>query len=140
MMTQWAKPALDRCQLVLFPTCLDEAIPRAHPVRLLDDILSRLDWSGLEAKYHVNRGQPAIPPRMLDGVIWHEVLTRIRSSGALEEALHVRLDFRRLAEDRTIDHTTLSEFRRKHPTELKALFVKIGLLAREMGWLSLDLL
>ena len=58
----------------------------------------------------------------------------------MEEALRVRLDFRWLAEGRTIDPTTLSEFRRQHPQELKDLFVKIGLLAREMGWLSLDLL
>lgn len=139
-MTQWAKPVLDRCQLVLFPERLEEAIPRAHAVRLLDDILSRLDWSGFEAKYHVHRGQPAIHPRIVAGVILYGLLTRIRSSRALEEALHVRLDFRWLAEGRTIDHSTLSEFRRKHPLELKDLFVKMGLLAREMGWLSLDLL
>ena len=139
-MTQWAKPVLDREQLVLFPKRLDEAIAPEHPVRLLEDILSRLDWSDWEAKYHVNRGQPAIPPRVLAGVILYGLLTRIRSSRALEEALRVRLDFRWLAEGRTIDPTTLSEFRRQHPQELKDLFVKIGLLAREMGWLSLDLL
>jgi transposase len=140
MMTQWAKPAWDRCQLVLFPQRLDEAVAREHPVRLLDDILSRLDWTAWEAKYHVNLGQPAIHPRVLAGVILYGLLTRIRSSRALEEALHVRLDFRWLAEGRALDHSTLSEFRRKHPPELKDLFINIGLLAREMGWLSLELL
>jgi hypothetical protein len=43
-----------------------------------------------------------------------------------------------LAEGRSIDHTTLSEFRRKYPEPLKDLFVQIGLLARELGWLSLE--
>ena len=139
-MTQWAKPPQDRSQWVLFPERLDEAVASDHLVRLLDDILCRLDWTSWEATYHVNRGQPAIPPRVLAGVILYGLLTRIRSSRGLEDALTVRWDFRWLVEGRTIDHTTLSEFRRKHPEELKNLFVQIGLVAREMGWLSLELL
>lgn len=137
-MTQWAKPPQDRSQIVMFSRMLDDAIPADHVVRLLDDILCRLDWSAWEAKYHVNRGQPAIHPRVLASVILYGLLTRIRSSRKLEEALEFRLDFRWLAEDRVIDHTTLSEFRRKHPEELKKLFVEIGLVAREMGALRLE--
>jgi len=41
-----------------------------------------------------------------------------------------------LAEGRTIDHTTLSEFRRRHPAELKDLLVQICRIARELGLLS----
>jgi transposase len=137
-MTQWAKSPQDRGQLVLFSKRLDEAVAADHHVRLLDDILGRLDWTGWEAKYHVSRGQPAIHPRVLASVLLYGLLTRVRSSRGLEEALMVRLDFRWLAEGRSIDHTTLSEFRRKHPEELKNLFVQIGLVAREMGWLSLE--
>jgi hypothetical protein len=48
-MTQWAKSPQDRCQLVLFPQRLDEAVAGDHLVRLLDDILCRLDWSAWEA-------------------------------------------------------------------------------------------
>jgi len=136
-MTQWAHPPTSREQMVLFAERLDDAVPRDHIVRLLDDILSRIDWSMWEAKYHVNRGQPAIHPRVLAGVLLYGLLTRIRSSRSLEEALIVRLDFRWLAEGRMIDHTTLSEFRRKYPAELKNLFVQIGLVARELGWLPL---
>jgi transposase len=139
-MTQWARPPQDRSQLVLFPQRLDEAVAGDHPVRLLEDILSRLDWSAFEAKYHVHRGQPAVHPQVLAGVILYGLLVKIRSSQALEESLQVRLDFRWLAEGRTLDHSTLSEFRRKHPEELKNLFVQIGMVARQMGWLSLELL
>jgi len=137
-MTQWAKPPQDRGQIVLFSRMLDDAIAADHVVRLLDDILGRLDWSAWEANYHVNRGQPAIHPRVMASVILYGLLTRIRSSRKLEEALEVRLDFRWLAEGRGIDHTTLSEFRRKHPEALKGLFVQIGLVAREMGALLLE--
>ena len=65
-------------------------------------------------------------------------MTRIRSSRALEEALSVRLDFRWLVEGRTIDHTTLSLFRKAHPEALKELFIQIGLVARELGHVTLS--
>ena len=139
-MAQWSRPPLDREQLVLFPKRLEEAIPTGHHVRLLDGLLRRVDWSSWEAEYHVQKGQPAIHPRVLSSVLLYGLLTRIRSSRGLEEALHIRLDFRWLAEDRRIDHTTLSEFRRKHPDQLQGLFVKVGLLACELKALSLQTL
>ena len=71
-------------------------------------------------------------------MILHGFLTRIRTSRALEESLQVRLDFRWLVEGRSIDHTTISEFRRKNAEALKSTFVQIGLVAREMGWLPLE--
>lgn len=48
--------SLDRCQLVLFPQRLDEAIPREPPLRLPDDIQSRLKLERL-------RGEGSRPPR-----------------------------------------------------------------------------
>jgi transposase len=134
----WAKSTERRDQMVLFPTRLEEAIAAEHSVRLLDDILRRLDWSKWEALYDLERGQPPIHPRILASVILYGLLTRIRSSRALEEALQVRLDFRWLVEGRSIDHTTISEFRRKNADALKNTFVQIGLLARELGWLQLN--
>jgi transposase len=135
---EWAKSGLSRDQLVLFPSRLDEAIEPDHQVRLLDDILRRLDWSKWEGLYARLRGQPPIHPRILASVIIYGLMTRIRSSRSLEEALQVRLDFQWLVEGFRIDHTTISEFRRKHAQELKDIFVQIGLLARQAGWLSLD--
>lgn len=135
---EWAKSELSRDQLVLFPSRLDEAIEADHQVRLLDDILRRLDWSKWESLYERRRGQPPIHPRIVASVILYGLMTRIRSSRSLEEALQVRLDFRWLVEGLSIDHSTLSEFRRKNAEQLKDLFVQIGLLARQAGWLSLD--
>lgn len=136
-MAQWARGPERRDQMVLFARRLDDALPPDHVVRLLDEILSRLCWAPWEAKYHVRLGQPAIHPRVLASVLLYGLLTRIRSSRGLEEALLVRLDYRWLAEGRTIDHTTLSEFRRRHPAELKDLFVQVCQLARELGLLGL---
>ncbi len=136
----WAKSPEVREQMLLFPHRLDGAIEQNHSVRLVDEILGRLDWSAWEAGYHLRRGQPPIHPRILASVILYGLLTRIRTTRALEEALQIRLDFRWLVEGRSIDHTTISEFRRKNAEALKDTFVQIGLIAREMGWLPLETL
>ena len=161
-MTQWARAPQQRDQMVLFSERLDDALPATHCVRMLDEILGggqqpfaseslndeslngegsprrSIDWSKWEATYHARLGQPAIHPRVIASVLLYGMLTRLRSSRSLEEALVVRLDFRWLAEGRTIDHTTLSEFRRKHPEQLKDLFVQVLQIARGLGVLSLQ--
>jgi transposase len=138
MMMQWARAPQSRDQLVLFAERLEDALPPGHTARLLNEILGLIDWSAWEAHYHGRLGQPPIHPRVLAGVLLYGLLTRIRSSRALEEALQVRLDFRWLVEGRSIDHTTLSEFRRRHGSALKDLFVQLGLLARQLGLLPLE--
>lgn len=137
-MTQWARAPQDRSQMALFVERLDDALPADHPVRLVDEILGRIDWSEWESHYDGRLGQPPIHPRVLAGALLYGLLTRIRSSRVLEEALQVRMDFRWLVEGRSIDHTTLSEFRRRHGAALKNLFVQIGMIARKLGFLSLE--
>lgn len=136
-MASFSRPIVPRDQLVLFPQRLDEVIPADHGVRLLDDILGRLDWSTWEQDYDLTRGQPPIHPRVLTGVILYGLLKRIRTSRALEEALEVRNDFRWLVEGRSIDHTTICKFRQRNSENLKRLFVQIALIARELGHLPL---
>ncbi len=71
-------------------------------------------------------------------VILYGLLMRIRASRHLEEALKVRIDFRWLAEGRSIDYSTFCLFRRNHQQRLQHLFVQLGLLAREAGILKLS--
>jgi len=134
----WAAAPQKRDQMVLFSRRLDDAIACDHPVRLLDEILGRISWKTWEASYDGYLGQPAVHPRVLAGILLYGLLTRVRSSRKLEEALLVRLDFMWLAEGHTLDHSTLSKFRRQHQAGLKDLFVQMGLLARELGWLPLQ--
>jgi transposase len=112
-MADFAAAALRRDQLMLFPERLDQVIPADHAVRLLDEILQRIDWKPWESSYDLTCGQPPIHPRVLAGAILYRLLKRIRSSRGLEEAILVRNDLRWLVVGRSIDHTTLSKFRRK---------------------------
>src|SRR5690348_4575167 len=102
-----------REQMVVFSHRLDDALPKDHPVRPVDGILGRLDWTAWEACYHGQLGQPPIHPRVVAGAILYGLLTRIRSSRGLEEAVQVRLDFLWLVEGHSIDHSTFSKFRKK---------------------------
>ena len=134
-MTRWAEVPEDRQQTLLFAERLDEAVPAGHSVRLLDELLShaQIDWGPWEARYHRTLGQPAVHPRVPASILLYGLMTRVRSSRGLEDALLVRLDFRWLAHGHQLDHTTLSEFRRKHSDELRLLFVQVLLLAKELG-------
>ncbi len=136
-MARWSEAPETREQAVLFPVRLDDAIEESHSVRLFDEILGRFDWSAWEMGYDPHMGRPAIPPRVLASVILYGFLTRLRSSRKLAEALEMRLDFRWLVEGRRIDHTTISEFRRKHQGQLKILFADVLQLAQRMGFLNL---
>jgi len=130
---RWAQPTENRDQLVLFSTKLDDVIEHDHIVRIIDSLLDRLDWRPLESTYDGRIGQPPIHPRILCAVILYGLICRIRASRKLEEALQVRIDFRWLAHGMSIDHTTVSEFRRKHPEQLRNLFVQVVLVGQEMG-------
>ena len=124
---------MPREQLVLFADTLEQRIPEDHPVSILDEILSRMDWSGWETEYHGRRGQPPIHPSIMSKVLLFGMIRRIRSSRRIEDNLRHSIDFMWLASGRAIDHTTLSEFRRKHPEQLKDIYRQMVRPAIQLG-------
>jgi transposase len=130
----WQDAPMPREQLVLIPTALEEIIPSDHPVRLVDEILDALDWTDWESSYHPrNFGQPPIHPSVLCKVLLFAMIRRIRSSRQIEYELKHSIDFIWLTSGRRIDHTTISEFRRKNSTELRGIFKQMIKLAINLG-------
>jgi transposase len=129
---------MDRNQGRLFSTSLDSTIPPDHPVRLFDEILSKLDWATWEARYPHTVGRPPIPPQVMAAVILYGMSVGIRSSRRLEEACLMRLDFIWLARGRDIDHSTLCAFRKAFGKELKDTFRQIGRVAIQLGLMRLN--
>jgi transposase len=123
--------------LVLFATTLDDSIAGDHPIRLLAEILERVDWSEWEAEYHGRIGQPPIHPRILAGLWLYALRRGFRSSRKLEYFTRNNIDFMWLAEGHTPDHSTLSEFRTKFAKALRGLFRQVAHLALTMGFLQL---
>jgi len=117
---------------VLIPTALEEVIGSDHPVRLVDEILEQLDWTEWEATYHGSHGQPPIHPSVLAKTLLFAMIRRIRSSRQIEYELKHSIDFMWLTSGRRIDHTTISEFRRKHSKELRGIFKQMITLAIDL--------
>ncbi len=129
----WQDSPMPREQLVLFADTLEDRIPEGHPVRILDEILSRMNWTEWEAESHGSLGQPPIHPSVMCKVLLFAMIRRIRSCRQIEYNLRHSIDFIWLASGRTIDHSSLSEFRRKHPKQLKTLYRQMIQLAIDLG-------
>lgn len=136
-MEYWAKAPRGRDQMVLFAPTLDDVIDAAHPVRLLDEILTTCDWSEWEAQYHGRRGQPPIHPRVVASVLLYGLTRGLRSSRQLEYVCTHNIDFLWLAEARSIDHSTFCEFRTRFRQPLKVLFRQVCRIAMTMGLIRL---
>jgi len=134
----WSRVGQDRKQLALFSRTLDDEIPSDYVVRLLDQVLQRIDWTPWEATYHQRLGRPPIHPRILASVLLYGLICRMLASRRLEEAVPMRIDFRWLTHDASIDHSTLSKFRRTHPESLRKLFVQIVMVGRKLGMVTLE--
>jgi transposase len=129
---------MERDQIVLFAPTLEARIPEDHPVRLLDEILAGYDWSAWEARYHGSRGQPPIHPRFLAAAILYGFTRGIRSSRKLEYAIGHSIDFIWLVEGRSIDHSTICEFRTEFKKPLKDLYRHVCRIAAAMGLIRLN--
>ncbi len=134
----WQDAPLTRDQLVMIQTTLEERIPLKHPVRLLDEILDTFDWTSWESKYDGKSGKPPIHPSVLCKVLLYALSRRIRSSRQMEYAISHSIDFIWLASGRSIDHTTLSEFRRKYGNEVKGIYKQLVQMAISMGVVKLS--
>jgi transposase len=133
----WAEAPMQRQQRALFAPTLDAMISPDDPVRLVDELLSGLDWSAWEAEYDGTRGQPPIHPRIIAVAMLYGLCRGLRSTRKLQEACCYRLDFLWLVEGRQIDYTTFAKFRTRFGPQLKDLFRQLGRLAMSLGLVRL---
>lgn len=131
---RFARGSLPRDEVQLFPTNLGDVISQNHPIRLLNELLDQLDWSPFEKKYKVeDRGRPPIHPRILGAVWIYAFFRRVDGSRQLEYQLRTNIEFMWLAEGLKVDHSTLSDFRKTHLTELKELHKSLIKFVKALG-------
>jgi transposase len=133
----WAEAPLGREQMVLFAPTLDGMIAEDDPVRLVDEVLRRLDWSAWEASYERKLGQPPIHPRIVAAGLLYGLCRGIRSTRKLEEACCYRVDFMWLVETRRIDYSTFAKFRTRFGPQLKDTFRQVCRVALNLGLVRL---
>lgn len=124
-------------QVMLLPPSLDELIAAAHPVRVVDEVLSKIDIQPLVRQYKTG-GASNYHPGMLLKVLVYAYINNIYSSRKIEEALQQNIHFMWLSGMSTPDHNTINRFRSEKLKEpLKKIFVQVVQLLAAEGLLSI---
>lgn len=127
----------DQNQMMLLPPSLDELVPENHPVRVVNEIIERIDTSGIERGYK-GGGTSSYHPKTLLKVLIYSYLRNIYSSRKMEQALKESVHFMWLAGNAQPDHNTLADFRSKRlKGELGEIFKQVVTLLVEAGVISL---
>lgn len=127
-----------RDQLSFEVRCTEDLVPADAPVRVLAELMSRLDYSAFERCYR-GGGRPAWPPMVLATLLLFAYGQGLRSARAIARGLEHDLRLMWLAHEQRIDHQRLSEFRRRHGAQLEELYRQTVRLALQMGVLDLVL-
>ncbi len=124
--------------LLLIPPTLGDLIPSTHQVRIVSDIVDRLDISDIEATY-LGGGASSYHPRMLLKVIFYGYMNNIYSGRQLEKALCENIHFMWLSGMSRPDFRTLNLFRGKRISKERfdSLFTQVVELLHEEGLVSL---
>ncbi len=97
-----------------YSTALEDLIPQAHPVRLLDGFSTRLTGTSWESSLLGTKRSASYSSQHSGqgSSVGHD--SSCRSSRQLEYQLKHSIDFMWLVSGRTIDYSTICAFRREH--------------------------
>jgi transposase len=127
---------VDRQTGFLLPPSVDEWLPERHLARFVVEVIDGLDLRALSGSYR-GSGSASYHPAVVLGLLVYGYATGVFSSRKLERATYDSVAFRFIAANDHPDHDTIATFRRRFLPEIEGLFVKVLLLAREMGVLKL---
>jgi transposase len=124
-------------QVMLLPPSLEELIADNHPVRIVNEVLNKIDISSL-IKLYKPGGASSYHPLILLKVLVYGYINNIYSSRKIEEALQQNIHFMWLAGMSKPDHNTINRFRSDRLKEpLKKIFTQVVKLLAEEGLLSI---
>jgi transposase len=124
-------------QAMLLPPSLDELITKDHPVRIVNDVIDKINLNPLLQKYE-GGGTSSYHPKMLLKVLVYAYVTNIYSSRKIEAAIKENINFMWLAAMSKPDHNTINRFRGKRLKDvLRKIFVQVVELLAQEGLLSL---
>jgi transposase len=122
----------------LLPPSPQEWLPKDHLAYFVLELVQSLDVSSITSVYErEERGYPPHHPRMMLALLIYGDCVGVRSSRQIEKKTHEDIAFRVLGADQHPDHTRISEFRRKHLTSFRRLFVEVLRLCQKAGFVKL---
>jgi transposase len=124
-------------QGMLLPPSLDELIGPDHPVRIVNQVLEKIDIDPLLRKYR-GGGASSFHPRMLLKVLVYAYINNTYSSRKIEAALKENIHYMWLSGMSTPDHNTINRFRSNRLKEvLRQVFTQVVMLLAEEGLLNI---
>ena len=127
---------VDRQTGFLLPPSVDEWLAERHLARFIVEVIEGLDLRAFIGSYR-GSGSASYHPEVLLGLLVYGYATGVFSSRKLERATYDSVAFRFIAANDHPDHDTIATFRQRFLKEIEELFVKVLMLAREMGVLNL---
>jgi transposase len=125
-------------QAFLLPPSFDDLIAVNHPVRIVNDIVERIDIRLLEKKY-IGGGSSSYHPKMMLKIMVYSYLRNIYSSRKMEAAVKENIHFMWLSGMQQPDHNTINSFRGQRLKDtLKDIFTQIVQLLAAEGLVSLQ--
>lgn len=97
-------------QIVAIPPTLDELIAKGHPVRIVNDIINRVNIQSLLDAYKV-KGTSSYHPQILLKVLVYGYVINVYSSRKLEVSYREDVNFMWLSGMSYPDHNTINRFR-----------------------------
>lgn len=133
----------ERNQLLLLTHVnLETVAPIGSAVRTIDELVDRLDTSGIEATYDLEseKGQSPFHPKTLIKTALFALHNCRFSLRKMESDTGLNLAYRWLTGDRTIDHSTMGKFLARYRRSILDLFSQTVLICVEHDLVDFDVL
>ena len=127
---------VDRDTPMLFPPDLRDWLPEDSMVHFIIDAVEMLNLQGFSVNNR-GSGSPQYPPQMMLALLIYCYATGRFSSRAIEQATYYDVAVRYICGgDKHPDHDTICSFRLNNRSAFKEAFVKVLMLAGELGHLK----
>ena len=127
----------DPNQQMLLPPSLESLIPVGHPVRVVNEVVEKIDLSVLSEQYK-GGGTSSYHPKMLLKILIYGYLSNIYSSRKLEAAVQESIYLMWLSGMARPDHHTINRFRSERLKDvLKEVFAQVAMMLNESEHLDL---
>lgn len=122
---------------MLLPPSLNELIAEGHPVRIVNEVIDKIDLDVLSEQYK-GGGTSSYHPKMLLKILVYGYLSNIYSSRKLEAASQESIYLMWLSGMARPDHHTINRFRSERLKDvLKEVFAQVVLMLNESEHLDL---
>ena len=123
---------------MLFPSYIGDKIGINHPVRLVSQIVDRLNIDDILSGYK-GGGTSSFHPRIMLKVLFYSYFNNVYSCRKIEQLLHENIYFMWLSGNNTPNFRTINDFRGKRlKGKIQDLFAEMVRMMNDLGYVSLD--